>query len=357
MKRSAIVLIGVTIAGCTSETRSQGSVAIVSAAASQDDNQNLYDANVVTNLADLSVLATAFCSGILLTRTRVLTASHCVVGLPNLSVGPSPPVQVGSVLFGTTTGSALASDTPPVVPISELGHYTDPDSITDVGADIAIVAIDEAPLNLELHEAGRVTSTGSDPNQIANHEIDGSDWGDLLGTNIVRPSFVQPFDGAIAFAAWGTAPDRELRTFTATLALGADSFSVHGSGASPGDSGAPLFSVRADGSRDPFGILSGGDGSDNAFFVDLTSPRNSAWIVNQLTDHTHDAQPNWKKMHPPLDGRFSWWIGEDDYSGPCAPQIDADCDHWVDASDNCPSRFNHDQIDTDDDGTGDACSD
>ena len=74
-----------------------------------------------------------------------------------------------------------------------------------------------------------------------------------------------------------------------------------------------------------------------------------------MTDHTHDAQPTWQSMHVPPNGRSGWWIGEDDYSGLCVPQVDADCDHWVDAEDNCPHVFNHDQADADDDGIGDAC--
>jgi len=362
MKLVAIVFVGFTIAGCSTDARrSQGWVAISSVAAPRDDNQDLFDANVVTNLAGLSVQATVFCSGILLTRTRLLTASHCVVGLPNLSVGPSPNVQVGSVEFGTTSGTALPSDTPPVVPISELGHYTDANNLADVGADIALLVLDEASLDAQIHQMyvqplppGQADDAYGTEEKYAT-TLDATNWGNLLGTHVVRPSLTTPSTDAIGFASWGTAAERQLRTFTATLTLGADSFSVRASGASAGDSGSPLFTTRADGSRDPFGILSGGDGSDDVYFVDLTSPRNSAWIVSQLIDHSHDAQPKWKKMHPPVEGHSDWWIGEDDYSGRCIPAFDADCDHWVDSSDNCPQVFNHDQTDSDDDGIGDAC--
>src|SRR5690606_27498425 len=64
----------------------------------------------------------------------------------------------------------------------------------------------------------------------------------------------------------------------------------------------------------------------------------------------------------------SWW-GELDYSGPCDPELDADCDGWWDAGpavhDNCPPALcgedveacaNPDQADWDDHGIGDACA-
>ena len=357
MRGMAIIFFGLVIAACSSDPRAQGAVAVTATSGAVDDDHDLFDANVVANLAGPQFQATVFCSGILLSRTRVLTAAHCVTGVLNTSVGPSPNVQVGSVVLGTTFGPGLASDTPPAVPITEIDHYTDPDNLSDVGADLAILVLDEAPLDAQvLHFVTDQSYPGAQAAYASS--IDSSNWGNLLGTNVGRPSFATPTENAIGFAYWGEETNRQLRTFTATsYALGANSFSVRASGASPGDSGSPLFAIRADGSRDPFGILSGGDGSDDTYFVDLTSLQNSRWIASHMIDHTHDAQPNWKKKHPLVLGHSEWWIGDDDYSGPCNSALDVDCDHWADSSDNCPDVFNHDQTDTDDDGIGDACSD
>ena len=57
----------------------------------------------------------------------------------------------------------------------------------------------------------------------------------------------------------------------------------------------------------------------------------------------------------------SWW-GVLDYSGPCQPDVDRDCDGWwdhgkpaADIHDNCVFVANPDQLDTNNDGTGDVC--
>ena len=37
------------------------------------------------------------------------------------------------------------------------------------------------------------------------------------------------------------------------------------------------------------------------------------------------------------------WFGEVDYTGPCDPARDFDCDGWFDAHDDCPGTFDPDQ--------------
>ncbi|MEO8875063.1 MAG: hypothetical protein ABI461_05705 [Polyangiaceae bacterium] len=366
MKRIAILIAAATCSCAVDSSTSHGKAVLVTAEQPRDDTRSLYDANVVVNMMVSAVGTTVDCTGILLSRTRVLTASHCVLGLPTISLGPSPPVQVGSVPFDTTSGTALATEIPPNSPISEIGHDTDPNSLADVGRDLAIVALDAAPLDAQLLRifggnlaANIIANIDENPDGPTDYAmtVDVSDWGNLLGTHVVRPSFHAPAlsMNSAALATWGFSSERQLRAFTASFSLGSAFFEVDHSGATPGDSGAPFFAIRADGSRDPLGILSSGDETGAVYFVDLTSPANSQWIVKQMLDRSHDAQPKWLSAHPPLAGQIGWWHGEDEYSGPCDLDGDGDCDHWLDTHDNCPTVFNHDQADSDDDGKGDAC--
>lgn len=354
----AVVLL---IAGCTSDDYQgqAGSRTLpIGPSFVSDDSLDLYDANIAVNLSASAIDWRVECGGVLVTRTRVLTASHCVVGVDTLTVGPSPPVSVGSVFYQTTEGGGFATETPPISPISELGHFTDPDNFADVGGDLAILAIDEKAL-IAGENLGRPPPVDAglslSPDGGYSSAVDSSSWGSLLGTNIVHLSFASPSNGHVGMSTWGGSTQRQLHMLDFYLGLHQDFSSMEGSGAVPGDSGSPLFAIHADGARETFGIVSGGDETGDVFFVNLTSPRNSGWIASQLTDHTHDAQSNWQKMHPLLAGRTAWWIGEDEYSGPCDSEHDDDCDHWTDAHDNCPSVFNHDQADRDDDGVGDAC--
>lgn len=119
-----------------------------------------------------------------------------------------------------------------------------------------------------------------------------------------------------------------------------------------GDSGSPLYTVYPDGSRDVFGVVVAHDNYEpsggNPISVDLTRQAIAEWLADKARDVEHSNV--WLSRH---GGRR--WLGETDYSGPCDTTRDADCDHWYDHHDNCPRKYNPLQVDTDDDGRGDAC--
>ncbi len=79
------------------------------------------------------------------------------------------------------------------------------------------------------------------------------------------------------------------------------------------------------------------------------------------------AVPCWKEFfweschndlsdHYAVEARFVYKkLRDQDYTGACERDRDADCDYWLDFNDNCPRVPNLDQRDSDGDGRGDAC--
>lgn len=348
MRRASLVLL-LAVGACGGDLANEpGHAHVVSTPVVGTDAKDVFDANAVVNLATASFGTTTFCTGVLLSRTRVLTASHCVGALQ------SPNVSVGSVPFGTTEGYGFPTLPNPT---SELGRETDPASLADTSADLAILALDEAPLTEDLKRilGGSLVPAPYLANDAVSVPtmIDDSEWGTMLGVHVERPSFEVPSAGRVSFASW-RGSDRTLHQLDVEGTLGGPYFVVSGAGADLGDSGSPIFVTRADGSRDPFGILSGGH-DDETYFVGVAAPTNAAFIEGHMIDVSRRGHARWLAMHPRADGG-EWWVGEDEYSGPCDVANDADCDHWTDAHDDCPHVFDHDQADADDDGVGDACA-
>ncbi|MDB4997837.1 MAG: hypothetical protein JWM74_5269 [Myxococcaceae bacterium] len=330
-----------------------------------DDTADLFNANVVVHLFKATVTPAGNeddnCTGTMLTRTRVLTAGHCILGGAGKrppAWGAQPPIMIGDVRLDSTesvTMASLGSET-------ALGEPINADDERQVARDIAIVALDEEALDRDLsdaldankHTAGR---GGSVAYTFAA-------WTMVLETHVVRPSFTRPHRGAFV-AGWSPqhgALRQVARIADYSLDDGVWSFSeyVLHVALEGGDSGGPFFVTRGDGSRDVFGVHSGVSFSSftpqKALFADITSSENATWLRDRLVDRSHDgsSQKKWRAMHPVPEGDVRW-IGEDEYSGPCEIKQDADCDHWYAEHDNCPALFNHDQRDSDDDGVGDAC--
>ncbi|MGH7285027.1 MAG: hypothetical protein ACRELY_26160, partial [Polyangiaceae bacterium] len=292
----------------------------------------------------------------MISPTRVLTASHCLYGNPAPPSPPAPwlPVDIGIVSANVTSGITVQTS----VAASELGHPTNANDPNDVDQDLAILSVDESALNADVVEKIRETPT----HDLSQAQF--SSWAAILETHIERPSLTPPPQGTnYAVAAWNTEPERQLAALAPDLNFQIDFskavFTVfQGIGNQMGDSGCPLFWVRSDRSRDPLGVLSGGNSQAGLSYVNLTYPDHAQWLRDQLIDHTHDglSHVKWRSQHPLPAGETYRWFGEDDYSGPCDLQRDVDCDHWYDEHDNCPLVFNHDQADFDEDGIGDVCN-
>jgi hypothetical protein len=211
------------------------------------------------------------------------------------------------------------------------------------------------------------------------------------GVNIVRPSLDPSAGGPIGFAGWspfassaGNAPpDDQHLNFRFAAIFNSLTLSFHDGhpdhsddpGSPPlghvitrrptdqmetasGDSGGPLFHVRQDGSRDVFGVLSETGACLDlpnpgacAYFTDVTRGANRQFILEHAVDNAHTDK--WFASHGKTRGDY--WYGEVDYVGFANPAIDQDGDHWIDEHDNCPFVANTDQVDSNDDGSGDAC--
>jgi hypothetical protein len=282
-----------------------------------------------------------YCTGILVTPTRILTANHCLTGtssrpggraVQTVTVGTAdaPPPAPATAPFGV----AGSFKTVPYLAATYQGNGSD---------DVGIIEISDA--------------------------FDSPSWRSILGLKLLRPSLIAPTDPARAAGFAGTTTTRKVIDY--------DPLQLNGAGywefietandrrwVEPGDSGGPLFTTRSNGARDVFGIISGNNCTGvggvcvqadlpvHMRFANLTSTAVSNWLRSKLL---RPVTQTWLSKHPPLNG-VDWWQGEVEYTGACRTAEDADCDHWTDAHDNCPTQFNPSQADWDDDGLGDACT-
>jgi len=119
-----------------------------------------------------------------------------------------------------------------------------------------------------------------------------------------------------------------------------------------GNSGGPLYTF-VNGERRVFGVAGEYDPNHgeapNVWWSSASGPA-AAWLQDKARDTEHSAF--WKRWHRRMGNE---WLGDADYTGPCNAARDSDCDLWYDENDNCPSAFNYDQEDQDEDGVGDRC--
>ena len=67
-------------------------------------------------------------------------------------------------------------------------------------------------------------------------------------------------------------------------------------------------------------------------WTDITQPQVKDWLNALTGDTTHSS--DWFTRHG--KNPATAWQCEVDYTGPCQPTLDRDCDHWYDSHDDCP---------------------
>ncbi len=239
-----------------------------------------------------------------------------------------------------------------MVPAVHTTGLINPNTDSDVAQDFALIYLDPKALDAQLTTA-KTSGTKT--------------WATILGSRIERPSLVVPsntntngwfqFTSPISFAGWANYDQRQVASTSVqfqliTATTGAYwRLSTPSPGIGGGDSGGPLFTIRTDGSRDPFGVVSGGEYDiykNEGDFVDLTNTTALNWLTTHARDVSSNHSTTWNNKHPPPSGHTDRWFGETDYVGTCQTG-DSDCDGWFDAHDNCPNVYNPSQADSDDD--------
>jgi hypothetical protein len=418
LRRGSLGLVGTALllAGCTAkEAAPEEAVASTTQAVwSRNDagepvannDEGTADANIVVHLLR-SEGDPSGCTGVLLTPTLVLTTRQCV---SDLKSGGKPVIGVGSDKEDEATWKTYESVGSVAMPAPSLKPEDDLDT-----TDVAIVRFGP---NAPLRAAARIprqrllppATQPGDRDRVRIRDIGFAGWSRFAVTPttfIASDSTYARYRQAVVFPTeqfwrYGEFSSRGEQFWVREVAEpgGSPGTFVMRHGLHSGDWGSPLFveSALPSGARErqviglatrigfnvapnrgvqeqspvrfpalsSRGCVNGGcDG-----FIDITQGAAKEWILSQVRDHSHDNQPNWRARHvhagktdkrlkEPSDPKSEliddWWIGETEYTGPVDTLNDPDGDGWRNATDNCPTVSNPDQLDRDDDGWGDEC--
>jgi hypothetical protein len=284
------------------------------------------------------------CSGTLISPRLVLTAGHCI----------EDPALSWSVGVGNAQNSFITTRTS-IRSWRKVGLDYE-FSIHSPGQDVAVLALNAPVVNEVVIPRPKFSGGDGRPAGFAGFSPYNRDY----STNPINQSF-RTIGGLASLGDLGYGSDDDNDGFHWFL----DSESV---GIQHGDSGGPLFYVDEDGTRQVMGVTSqmacrdvfgcNSDTEADRFYWAAVTQDNPAtqWVKDAATEGARDLDPHspaWHQQHGTSPD--SYWLGEVDYTGPCDPNRDSDCDHWDNQHDNCPAVANTDQADSNDNGTGDAC--
>jgi hypothetical protein len=341
----------------------------------RDDNF-AWDRDITVALKRPGSAAVA-CSGVLLTPTVVATASAC---LAQNRAGSIPEVYFGSDL---ATAVKL-----PVVSAEAM-----PPSSNGAPGPVALLFLETAA-NSVYEFAGMSYQTFSLPDwagtpyEVAGWSPAGADGQPRPGTATIRQVALLADSGfSLQPSTQATGEYRWVRSALRSEAVeeGFDNARLEGA-----DLGGPLmyYTNNMIRMRQVLGILTHIGASSDQLEGCASAPCDGwvalgpvndgmdtpavAWIKSKLATN---PSPRWEAAHwrEPVHGEAeaSWWRGEVDYYGPCYADRDSDCDHWFDFNsalgcsgapqqgcqrDNCLHWPNMDQLDTNDDMSGDSCA-
>lgn len=331
------------------------------------------DGNITVALKHAGSPAVA-CSGVLLTPTVVATAAAC---LADTLAGKTPEVYFGSNL---ATAAKL----------SVIGVEAMPASASGAPGPLALVYLAEGNPVYEYdgmsYQTFGLPDWAGTPYEVAGWSPAGSDGQPRPGSASVRQYAVLTDSGFFLQASAQSPGD--VRWIRATRQMEVADAGFESARLEGADLGGPLmFQAGAGQTRQVIGILTQvnasapqleGCASETCDGWVALGPVNDgmdtpavAWIKSKLAT-THS--PRWEAAHwrQPVhgEGEATWWRGEVDYYGPCRSDRDSDCDHWFDYNevsgcsgtpqqgcerDNCIHWPNMDQLDQNDDMSGDAC--